>query len=226
MVRFLMASLALVLWAAPALADVEGAVGITSDYVDRGLSNSHGHAALQGGVTWTHESGLFATLDGSMVDFGDGTDAELNTIAGYEWAGDGWALVAAAGHTHYVGAPARAGLDLWEFALAGALDLDTHQWEAELIYSPDDGGAGVALYKRIGVTIPFAGRFALSPHLGHQGYRHHDRAGPGYWDWGLELSYDLAPATIGIAYTDTDLGREPGCLCGGRLAAFITVAFP
>lgn len=214
------------LWAAPALADVEGSAGITSDYIDKGISQSDGHAAFQGGLTWTHEGGLFLGIDGSTVDFNDGTDAEINLVGGYQWEWDGWALAAGVARTHYAGAPKGAGMDLWEFALAAALDLETHQWEAEFVYSPDDGGAGDALYQRLAVTIPFADRFAVSPHVGHQWYDRRDVGGPAFWEWGLELSYALAPATIGIAYTDTGLKNEPGCRCGGRLSAFVTVSFP
>lgn len=222
------ASLALLvsLWAAPALADIEGSVTLVSDYIDKGMSQSDGNAAFQAGLTWTHETGLFLAVDGSTVDFNDSTNAELNMIGGYQWEWEQWAVVAGISRTHYAGAPKGAGLDLWEFALAGSLDLETHQWEAEMVYSPDDGGAGDALYHRIAVTIPFAERFAISPHLGHQWYDRKDLGGPNFWEWGAELSYALAPATFGIAYTDTSLKNEDGCKCGGRVAAFVTVSFP
>ena len=214
------------LCAPPALADVEGSVGIVSDYIDKGISNSDGNPAFQAGVTWSHESGLYLSFDGTTVDFNDGTDAELNFALGYEWKWQDWDLVAGVSRTHYAGAPRGAGLDLWEFAVAAALDLETHQWEAEFVYSPNDGGAGDALYQRIAVTVPFAERFAISPHVSHQWYSRRDVGGPAYWEWGLELSYDLAPATIGIAFTDTSLKNVGGCLCGGRVAAFITAKFP
>lgn len=224
--RFSILALAACLSAVPALADIQGAVSIVSDYIDKGISNSDGHAAFQGGVTWTHETGLFLALDGSTVDFNDGVDAEVNLVAGHQWEWDQWALVAGVSRTHYAGAPKGAGLDLWEFALAASLDMGTHQWEAEFVYSPDDGGAGDALYQGLAVTVPFAERFALSPHIGHQWYDRRDVGGPAYWEWGLELSYDLDPATIGIAVTDTSLDNDQGCLCGPRLAAFVTVGFP
>lgn len=214
------------LWASPSLADVEGNVGIVSDYIDKGISNSDGNPAFQGGVTWGLENGLYLSLDGTSVDFNDGTDAELNFAVGYEWQWQNWELVTGVSRTHYAGAPKGAGLDLWEFAVAAALDLETHQWEAEFVYSPNDGGAGDALYQRIAVTVPFAERFAISPHLGHQWYQRRDVGGPAYWEWGVELSYGLEPATFGIAFTDTSLKNEGGCKCGGRVAAFVTVKFP
>lgn len=214
------------LWATPSLAETQATIGIVSDHIDRGISNSDGHASLQAGLAWTGETGLFLAVDGSTVDYNDGTDAEVNFIAGQAWEWDRWALVAGISRTHYAGAPKGSGMDLWEFALAAALDLETHQWEAELIYSPDDGGAGDALYQRIGAIIPLTDQVALAPHIGHQWYDRKDLGGPAYWDWGLELSYALSPATVGIAYTGTSLDREPGCLCGHRVALFVSVTYP
>ncbi|PXA91990.1 hypothetical protein DMC47_24680 [Nostoc sp. 3335mG] len=71
---------------APAIA-VSGSVGIASDYRFRGVSQSDRQIAVQGGLTLTHESGLYAGIWGSNLagwgTFG-GANLELDLIAGYK----------------------------------------------------------------------------------------------------------------------------------------------
>lgn len=91
--KFACAALAL-LSAAPALAQEEptspikvtGSVGLVSDYRFRGVSQSDRAMAVQGGLTVTHESGLYIGTWGSNLSgwgtFG-GANMELDLIAGY-----------------------------------------------------------------------------------------------------------------------------------------------
>lgn len=75
---------ALVLPALPAgAAGVEYNLGVVSDYVWRGVSQSDNHAAVQGGVDLKHQSGLYAGAWASTVDFAD-ADVELDLYAGFE----------------------------------------------------------------------------------------------------------------------------------------------
>ncbi|OYQ31739.1 hypothetical protein CHU95_21650 [Niveispirillum lacus] len=53
-------------WVGPALADIEGSVAITTDYIDKGASQSDGHAAFQAGLTWIAEGG--AVPGGGWLD--------------------------------------------------------------------------------------------------------------------------------------------------------------
>lgn len=227
MARLRAFSLALLaaLWTAPALADVEASVGLVSDYVNKGISDSDGHAAFQGSVTWMHGTGFFLGLDGTTVDYNDGTDAELAFSGGYQWQWDDVTLAAGITRTHYTGAPKGAGLDLWEFGLTGHWDMGETQGEAEFVYSPDDGGAGDALYQRLALTVPLVDRVSITPHIAHQWYQRKDVGGPAYWHYGADLSYDWDPATFGVAFTDTSLDQEAGCLCGARVSAYVTVTF-
>jgi uncharacterized protein (TIGR02001 family) len=74
---------ALVLPALPAgAAGVEYNLGVVSDYVWRGVSQSDNHAAVQGGVDLKHQSGLYAGAWASTVDFAD-ADVELDLYGGF-----------------------------------------------------------------------------------------------------------------------------------------------
>ena len=67
---------------------VSGSVALVSDYRYRGVSQSNGGAAVQGGITVSHESGAYAGFWGSNLagwgTFG-GPNLELDLIAGYKF---------------------------------------------------------------------------------------------------------------------------------------------
>ncbi|WP_020650664.1 TorF family putative porin [Solimonas variicoloris] len=64
-----------------AFAGVTGNVGAVSEYMFRGVSQGSG-AAIQGGVDYAHDSGVYVGLWGSNVDWGVG-GAETDVYAGY-----------------------------------------------------------------------------------------------------------------------------------------------
>ena len=73
------------LQAAPAIvsADVSSNVSASSNYLFRGVTQTDGAAAVQGGLDYEHASGFYAGGWGSNVDFGDGTSYELDLYAGF-----------------------------------------------------------------------------------------------------------------------------------------------
>ena len=91
----LLTTLILAACAAPGIALAEEAspfsanVGIASDYIFRGISQTSANPALQGGIDFTHSSGLYAGIWGSNVswitDFGATGSAslELDTYFGF-----------------------------------------------------------------------------------------------------------------------------------------------
>ena len=100
------AGLAAMLFATPALAQdqtdppkdlvVSGSVALVTDYRFRGVSQSDNDLALQGGITATHKSGLYAAVWASNLagwgTFG-GANLELDLVGGYKMPiGEGGAL--------------------------------------------------------------------------------------------------------------------------------------
>ena len=73
--------------APPKAVTVSGSVGLTSDYRFRGVSQSDEQLAVQGGVTISHESGIYGGFWGSNLagwgTFG-GANMELDLIAGFK----------------------------------------------------------------------------------------------------------------------------------------------
>ncbi len=90
----LLAAVGLMLTATPAFAQDEakpftfsGSVALVTDYRFRGVSQSDEKMAIQGGITVTHETGLYAGVWASNLagwgTFG-GSNTELDLIAGYK----------------------------------------------------------------------------------------------------------------------------------------------
>tara|TARA_B100001093_G_C26819217_1_gene1011152 strand:+ start:1535 stop:2125 length:591 start_codon:yes stop_codon:yes gene_type:complete len=66
----------------PSYSDVSANVSFASDYIWRGMSQSDG-PAIQGGFDFAAESGFYAGLWGSNVNFNDGAGSELDYYFGY-----------------------------------------------------------------------------------------------------------------------------------------------
>lgn len=77
------------LTAGSASAEVSGSVAVVSDYLFRGVTQTSEKPALQGGVTWTHDSGFYAGGWGSSISWLSDADpdvssqVELDVFAGY-----------------------------------------------------------------------------------------------------------------------------------------------
>lgn len=63
-------------------AEVSANVALTTDYVWRGISQNQEDPALQGGFDYEHESGFYAGVWGSNVNFGDAS-TEIDLYAGW-----------------------------------------------------------------------------------------------------------------------------------------------
>jgi hypothetical protein len=73
--------------APPPPVTVSGSAAIVSDYRLRGISQSDGHMAVQGGITLTHESGAYVgTWASNLAGWGTfgGANMELDLISGYK----------------------------------------------------------------------------------------------------------------------------------------------
>ena len=74
---------------------VSGSVGLVSDYRFRGVSQSDRNLAVQGGITVTHESGLYvSTWASNLAGWGTfgGANMELDLVAGFKFPIGGGAL--------------------------------------------------------------------------------------------------------------------------------------
>jgi uncharacterized protein (TIGR02001 family) len=74
-----LAALLLLASAAVANAEVTGTLSAVSDYNWRGVTQTSQDPALQGSIDYAHDSGFYAGVWGSNVDFGDCCDENIET---------------------------------------------------------------------------------------------------------------------------------------------------
>lgn len=210
---------------------VTGSVGLTSDYRFRGVSQSDRDMAVQGGITVSHESGLYVgTWASNLAGWGTfgGANMELDLIGGYK---------ASIGN----GATLDVGL-VWYMYPGGAKDTDFAESYAKLsgTTGPLSLTAGMAyapkqyalanvsaaansrgqkednLYLWGDGTMGIAGTpFTAKAHIGHSDGN--PGLGPNgtsvtptghYWDWSLGVDTTWRNLTLNLSYVDTDISKS------------------
>lgn len=222
---------------AGAAADITGNVGLTTDYVFRGLSQTNEHPAIQGGLDYAHASGAYAGVWASNVDFEDGDEAniEVDLYAGMTGkVGDlGWKFGGL--YYNYPGVSDSSSLkyDYWEVGPTLTYPVGPATASLLVLWSPNFfNETGKGLYSEIGLSAP-VGSFTLGGTFGHQDISRNVKFGaPDYNNWSLYASTTLAGIGLKLAYTDTDLsgsdcfgGSEPyGDWCDGRAVFSVSKA--
>jgi uncharacterized protein (TIGR02001 family) len=193
-----------------------GNVGLTTDYVFRGISQSGEEPAIQGGVDFNCGRFYFGVW-GSSIDFEGAATAEIDIYGGFK---------------HTTG-PINWDLGLIYYAYAGrfANDIDANFLElkvgasgdiwkggtlgATVFYSPEaqfDNGPTWTVEGSFAQALPKVGMFAptLSATLGHVSFSDHDNFDYTYWNVGLTLGF-LEKWSLDVRYWDTDID---GCTSG------------
>lgn len=214
-------------------------VGLYSQYVFRGQTQTHEDPALQGGIDYTHSSGLYAGMWGSniswLADDGiyDSSSLEVDFYGGFRHA------IAGTDFSYDVGL-----LQYWYpgNTAAGSDDANTLEayaalnWKflgAKVSYSltdlfgmqDSDGSTYVDLYANypIGDTGLTAGA--------HYGWAN-VKNGTDVEDWKVSVAYDLGKAssvlngsTIGLAYTGNDLPKSAGVYADDQVTMWVSRSF-
>ncbi|WP_439477902.1 TorF family putative porin [Brevundimonas sp.] len=164
-------------------------LGVTTDYVFRGYSQTAEDPAIFGGVDLTVGS-FYAGAWASNVEFGDDTDAEVDIYGGYRTEAAGFAVdVGVVGYL-YVSAPAGADYDYAEFKAAVSRAIGPVTLGAAAYWSPDFFGADEeAVYVEASAAFSPAPQWTVSGAVGHQS---------------LDVNADYATWNAGIAYAFTD----------------------
>lgn len=196
-------------------------VGFVTEYSFRGIAQSDEHAAVQGGFDISHDSGIYAGIWGSNVDFNDSSEATIETdiYAGYSNALDnGLAYDIGAIYYAYPGANSSLNYDFWEAALALGYDFDGFSTSVSYNYSPEYfGDSGNAHYGALNVDVPLEYDFTLTGHYGYQYIEDEASFGIGedtYSDWSIGLGYNFAGFDMSLSYVDTDLDEPSECADG------------
>lgn len=182
--------------------DVAFNVGVVSDYVFRGASQTEEEPALQGGVDITAGS-FYAGVWGSNVDFFDDTDAEIDFYGGFRGEAGGFALDGGVIFYAYVNEPNFADYNYTEFKLAASRAIGPASIGAAVYYSPDFFGIdeSATYYELNGGFAPVE-KLTISGAVGQQTLDVTDD----YVTWNVGATYALLDhVVIDVRYHDTDV---------------------
>jgi uncharacterized protein (TIGR02001 family) len=207
---------------------VTGNVGIVSDYVFRGISQTQEDPAIQGGVDVT--SGIFyGGLWASSVDFGDSTDAEVDAYVGVKPEAAGFTFDLAAIYYGYVDQPGNPDWDYWEFKAGVSRAFGPLTLGGALYYSPDfTGEIGDAIYYEGNAAYAINDQWSVSGAIGYQTFDELPSDAE-YATWNLGVSWAFAPhLTADLRYHDTeeDFKDLYGDNAKERLVLGIKAVFP
>jgi uncharacterized protein (TIGR02001 family) len=220
-----LAALAVLTLAAPAVAqeavsfDVN--IGVTSDYVFRGVSQTDEGVQVFGGAD-VSAGQFYAGVWASNVDFNDSTDAEYDLYVGYKPTLGVVSMDLGVLYYGYVDQPPGADLDYFEFKAAGSLPLGPATLGAAAYYSPNYyAGVDHALYYEINGSYSPTTMLSFSAALGRQQV---DGAGD-YTTWNIGVGYALNDhLSVDLRYHDTDKHRL-GDIYGSRAVVSLKAAF-
>lgn len=170
-----MGAAALVMASTTAQAEVSSTLTIASDYDFRGITQTALDPAFQASIDWSGESGLYAGLWGSNIDFGeDGAegvdpvdlDIELDLVVGYAGSfTEDFGYDVGATYYKYLG-DNNSDVDFDYYEVYAGLNykiLSGAVW-----YSPDFSNSGEeAWYTELNAEIPLPAEFTLNLHAGY-----------------------------------------------------------
>ncbi|MFK4005117.1 TorF family putative porin [Qipengyuania sp. NPDC077563] len=192
---------------------VSGGTALVSSYRFRGIDLSDEKVAVQGWVSVTHESGLYAGTWASSVDgFGElgGSNVELDLYAGYktEVADD----VTLDGGVIYYAYPGSTGgeFEFFEPYAKLALAAGPAAFTLGVAYAPaqDVIGGNDNFYVSADAALPIERTpFGLDAHVGRSEGDTTLTPGGGYTDWSLSASASWNALIARVTYVDTDISN-------------------
>lgn len=240
---FGLSALALVAVSAPAFAQEEaasdftvtGGATVVSDYRFRGISQSYKEFALQGTVSVSHASGVYATVWGSSIDdyIANGSDTELDLILGYKQDLGGATVDLGVLYYYY---PGSGGInsDFFEPYVSVSGTVGPVSAKVGAAYAPKQNALSIGngrednlyVYTDLSAGIPET-PLSLTAHLGHSFGPSYLTIGDEYTDWSIGATYTVSNLTFGVSYVDTDEAAYVGTrnISKAGVVASVGVAF-
>ncbi len=223
-------------------------ITLTSDYVFRGVSQTQGGPAIQGGVDYSHASGFYVGTWASNVDwvstgYKENSSLEIDLYGGYKGSMGDIGYDVGVITYYYPGDQ-----------VAGANDPDTTEvylgasWKflsAKYSYTVSDRFVGWgtsatnddtdgSYYVELNANYGLANGWGLIGHVGYQDVKDNDPAS--YTDWKVGVSKDIGFGVVTLAYTDTDAdetaytwtnvgGSNPEKVADGRVFVSFSKSF-
>jgi len=204
-----------------------GNVTIASEYLFRGIAQTRGKPALQGGFDYAHSSGLYAGVWGSNISWisdgvpGASVSLEIDVYGGYKgtitgdlgfdvgvltynYPGSGKPTGANKPETTEI----YAGLSYkWLTAKYSVTTGSLFGWNKTGDPTAKTKGSG---YLDLTGTFDVGSGLSLVAHVGHQSVK--GRGSASYTDYKIGLNKEFGFGTVGVAYSDTN--AKASCASG------------
>lgn len=214
-------------------AEVSGNATLTSDYVWRGSTQTHGDPAVQAGFKLAGDAGFYASVWGSNVEFAPETHAssELDFTVGWgKSLGDDWAVDANVLHYRY---PSTT-VDLNWTELNGTLTYKGNYWLSAGYSNEALGYDASGTYAQLGAKFPVNDRLRFEAAVAHyflddgvvaeDGYSHGQLSA--IWAFKAPASKANVEARLTAHATDSSAKRIFGDdFAGSRIEAALQASF-
>jgi uncharacterized protein (TIGR02001 family) len=204
-----------------------GNVTLATDYVFRGISQSNGKPAIQGGFDYTHTSGFYLGTWASSISWlsdtsGGGITAplELDVYGGYKnsFAGGDWTYDFGVLQYVYPGSfPAGFtkadttevyGAIGWKWISLKVSDVVSSHIFGFQGNGNTSGDTSGSTYVDLTGTYDLGNGWGVSAHVGHQKIK--DFGDASYSDYKIGITKDVGFGTVGLAVTDTNAKGNVG----------------
>lgn len=211
--------------AAPAAAEpvsLSFNLGAATDYVWRGVSQTNEDPQVFGGVDAAIGSMGYAGIWASNIDYGYGTDAEVDLYAGVRPRVGPVTLDLGVTYYGYVGLPSGIDRDFVELKAGGSMPLGPAVLGAVVAWSDDYyGHAGNSTYYEVNGSFPVGQSLTLSGAVGRQDVQR----GRDYNTWNLGASYAVNDVVgFDLRYHDTS-EHDLGDVYDSRVVLGVKAAF-
>jgi uncharacterized protein (TIGR02001 family) len=210
--------------AAPAASPLTGNLTLTSDYRFRGISQSYKQPAVQGGIDWAHESGLYLGNWNSSISgnqYPNGAGLEMDFYGGYKFpVGKDVTLDVGALYYYYPAAyyngftGEKPKFDNFELYFGGVMG----PFSAKFFYAVSDffgldqttGGKGSSkgsYYIDLNYSTEILPKLTLGAHVGYQSVKNY--SDNSYTDYKVGVTYDWTGWLLGAAFVGTNAKKAP-----------------
>jgi uncharacterized protein (TIGR02001 family) len=191
-------------------------LGVTNNYVWRGITQSDDDFAVQGGADVAFDNGLSAGIWASNVDWGVG-DIEVDIYGNYAipLADMVTGNIGVIGYL-YPDQPSGAEANFVEFNAGVDFALDPITLSGDIYFSPDVAG-DTTWYFSGGASVPVGEMFGLYGSVGYYEWE----TGTDTFDYAIGASVSIQMFTLSAGYHGTDLAGDDG-----NFVALLKVTFP
>lgn len=199
-------------------------VGVVSDYLFRGVSQTHGKPAIQGGVDYAFSNGLYVGAWASSITWVDdaygkgnlevdlyggykGTIAEdlgydIGLIA-YNYPGHGGAIRGVNANPNTTEAYVALTYKWLTVKYSNAISSHFIGWQGGPAFNKSTRGSD---YLELNASYDLGDGWGIAGHVGHQKVKNFSNAvykSADYTDWAIGVTKDVGFGVAGLTYSDT-----------------------